>query len=202
MRTLFAGAMVATLVGCSCYVSPRAGIEACTGADGSWFACSDRTAINQTIDLDPTSFNPNPSTPKVKSSIAAKTGKPSVHARNKTDLAIKAATPTTAATKAEASAPGQPAETPDPVVAKAKITIAAKLQDPASVEFGEMKRAMRRNTLGQSVDTICGRVKGKNASSEEAADRPFLYLVKDDEAYVVDGPPTSAAATAYRNICP
>jgi hypothetical protein len=29
----------------------------------------------------------------------------------------------------------------------------------------------------------------------------FLYLVKDNEAFVVDGPPTSAAATAYRNIC-
>jgi hypothetical protein len=64
-----------------------------------------------------------------------------------------------------------------------------------------MNRAIRKNTLGQSVDTICGRVKGKKVSGEDAGDRPFLYLVKDDDAYVVDGPAGSAAATAYRNIC-
>ncbi len=64
-----------------------------------------------------------------------------------------------------------------------------------------MKRAIRLNMLGQSVDTICGRVKGKNASGETTGEKPFLYLVKDDDAYVVDGPPGSAAATAYRNIC-
>jgi hypothetical protein len=105
------------------------------------------------------------------------------------------------AAKVEPPAPGQPAATPDPVIIKAKTTIAAKLENPASAEFGEMNRAIRKNTLGQSVDTICGRVKGKKVSGEDAGDRPFLYLVKDDDAYVVDGPAGSAAATAYRNIC-
>ncbi|ANW05519.1 hypothetical protein LMTR13_13080 [Bradyrhizobium icense] len=84
---------------------------------------------------------------------------------------------------------------------KAKTTIAAKLEEPASAEFGEMKRAIRKNTLGQSVDTICGRVKGKKPSGEDTGDRPFLYLVTEDEAFVVDGPANSAAASAYRNIC-
>src|SRR6267378_3789253 len=84
---------------------------------------------------------------------------------------------------------------------KVRSTIAAKTEDPAAAEFGEMKRAIRKNTFGQPVDTICGRVKGKKASGEETGDRPFLYLVKDDDAYVVDGPAGSAAATAYRNIC-
>jgi len=201
MRTLIAGALAATLAGCSCYVSPQTGIEACTVADGSWFACFDRTAINQTIELEPTSSNANPPAAKFKSTIAAKTGKPPAHARDRT--VMKTATPTTAVAKVEPPAPDQPAETPDPIIAKAKITIAAKFPDPGSAEFGEMKRAMRKNMLGQSVDTICGRVKGKKVSGEEAvAEKPFLYLVKDDEAYVVDGPPGSAAATAYRNICP
>ena len=63
-----------------------------------------------------------------------------------------------------------------------------------------MKRAMRKNTLGKSVDTICGRVKGKKASGE-GGDWPYLYLVTEDEAYVVNGPANSAAASAYRNIC-
>jgi hypothetical protein len=106
-----------------------------------------------------------------------------------------------AAAKVELPASGRPAETSDQVIARAKTTIAAKLDDPRSAEFGEMKRAMRTNTLGKSVDTICGYVKGKKASGESTGDRPFLYLVKDDEAYVVDGPATSIAATAYRNIC-
>ena len=44
MRTLIVGALAATLVGCSCFVSPQSGIEACTGADGRGFACFDRNA--------------------------------------------------------------------------------------------------------------------------------------------------------------
>ena len=89
--------------------------------------------------------------------------------------------------KLEAPASSRPAETPDPVIVKAKTTIAAKLEDPASAEFGEMKRAMRKNTFGKSVDTICGRVKRKKPSGEDAGDWPFLYLVTEDEAYVVNG---------------
>ena len=95
----------------------------------------------------------------------------------------------------------QPAETSDPVIIKAKTTIAAKLEDPASAEFGEMKRATRKNTLGKSVDTICGRVKARITSDEEAGNRPFLYFVKSDAGFVVYGPAGSATETAYRNIC-
>jgi hypothetical protein len=215
MRTFFVGALAVTLVGCSCYVSPQAGIEACTGDVGG-FACFDRTAFRQAIEPEPAALDAGLSAPKTRSKIAARTEKPpSAHARHKADLATtttKSATPTTnvepAAAKVEPAAPkveppasGRPAETSDPVTAKAKITVAAKLEEPASAEFGEMKRAMRANTLGQSVDTICGRVKGRKRTGEGTGDMPFLYLVKDNEAFVVDGPPTSAAASAYRNIC-
>jgi hypothetical protein len=55
--------------------------------------------------------------------------------------------------------------------------------------------------LGQSADTICGRVKGKTTSGEDTGDRLFLYLVEEDQAYVVEGAAGSAAASAYRNIC-
>jgi hypothetical protein len=131
-----------------------------------------------------------------KTAIAANTE----DARDK-DLATKKAKSTMTAAKVEPPASGQPAEPSDPVITMAKTAIAAKLENPASAEFGEMKRAIRKNTFGQSVDTICGRVKGKKASGENTGDRLFLYLVKEDDAYVVDGPPSSAAATAYRNIC-
>ena len=200
MRTLLIGALAATLVGCSCPLSRQASMEACTDANG--FACFDKTALSQPIEPKPASSNDNSATTKVKSTIA-KTEKPlpadaSVRAFH---LDAKKAKPTMIAAKVEPPASGQPATTSDPVIIKAKTTIAAKLEDPASAEFGEMNRAIRKNTLGQSVDTICGRVKGKNVSGEDAGDQPFLYLVKDDDAYVVDGPAGSAAATAYRNIC-
>jgi hypothetical protein len=51
------------------------------------------------------------------------------------------------------------------------------------------------------MDTICGHVRAKRASGEEIGEKPFLYLVKEDDAYVVEGRADSAAAIAYRNIC-
>ena len=133
---------------------------------------------------------------------AAKTEKPSSDdERDKAYLATTKAKSTTAAAKVEPPASGHSAEPSDPVITRAKTAIAAKLEVPASAEFGEMKRAFRKNTFGKSVDTLCGRVKGKKASGEDTGDRPFLYLITEDDAYVVDGPPGSAAASAYRNIC-
>jgi hypothetical protein len=200
MRTLFVGALAATLVGCSCYISPETGFEACTGPTGNWFACSDRTSMRQTTEPELASLDANSVKQATKSKIAAKTAKPlSVRSGDKTRLA--AATAKSTATQATSPTVAPPSESPDPVLAKAKNTVAAMLEDPASAEFGEMKRAMRTNTLGQSVDTICGHVKSKKASADGSGDRPFLYLVKDNEAYVVDGPATSVSATAYRNIC-
>jgi len=193
MRTLLIGTLAATLVGCSYPWPPQASMEACTDANGLG-----RTAASRPI--EPTKSE----TTRTKSTSAAKTEEPSaVHVRDRSDLAATKPRPksTVIEAKVEAPASGRPAETSDPVIIKAKTTIAAKLEDPASAEFGEMKRAIRKNTLGKPVDTICGRVKGKKTSGEDAGDRPFLYLVTEDEAYVVDGPANSAAASAYRNIC-
>jgi hypothetical protein len=204
--------LAASLVGCSCFVSPQSGIEACTGADGRGFACFDKNvpaARLSQAEPESSSFDPGATRPREKSALAARTAKPASGAGGKTRHAEKAvqsatavatAVDSTAAAKAEPAAAGQPPAI-DPVIDKAKIAVAAKLEDPASAAFGEMNRSMRKNTLGQSVDTICGRVKSKKASGEGVGDRPFLYLVKDDEAYVADGSPTSAASTAYRNIC-
>jgi hypothetical protein len=159
-------------------------------------------AASRPIEPAPTSSKAHSAAPRVKSTIATKTQEPSIAlVRDRPQLAEKKAKSTTVDAKVEAPASARPAETSDPVIIKAKTTIAAKLEEPASAEFGEMKRAIRKNTLGQSVDTICGRVKGKTASGEDTGDRPFLYLVTEDEAYVVDGPAKSAAASAYRNIC-
>ncbi|MEH2496096.1 hypothetical protein V1294_002575 [Bradyrhizobium sp. AZCC 1678] len=200
MRTLLIGVLAATLVGCSCLLPPQASMDACMDASGS--GCLNGMAVSRSIEPAPASSRTNSATTKVKSTIATKTEKPSIaDVRDRPQPAEKKAKSSMIEAKVEAPASGRPAETSDPVISKAKTTIAAKLEDPTSAEFGEMKRAIRKNTLGKSVDTICGRVKGKKASGEDTGDRPFLYLVTEDEAYVVDGPANSAAASAYRNIC-
>lgn len=200
MRTLLIGTLAATLVGCSCILPPQVSMEACTDPNG--FGCLNGMAASQPSEPKPASSRTS-SVKTARSTIAAKTEEPSTgQVRDGPRLVEKKAKATMIDAKVEAPPSARPAETPpDPVIIKAKTTIAAKLEDPTSAEFGEMKRAIRKNTLGQSVDTICGRVKGKKTSGEDTGKRPFLYLVTEDEAYVVDGPANSAAASAYRNIC-
>jgi hypothetical protein len=81
----------------------------------------------------------------------------------------------------------------DPAIKKAKATITAKMGNPASVEFVEIKRASGANALGNSSDIVCGFVREKNGGP-----RPFLYLVPKDEAYIGG---YNIATSAYRHIC-
>jgi hypothetical protein len=98
MRTLLIGALAATLAGCSCLSPPQAGVEACT--DANRFACFDGTAASQPIEPKPASFKTNAATMETKSTIAAKTEKPSsAHARDRAHLAVKTAKSTLIAAK-------------------------------------------------------------------------------------------------------
>lgn len=198
MRTLFISALAAILAGCSCPLLPHVSMEACSETNG--FVCFDRTAESEPVEAELAALHAKSKPAKVKPEIA-KAEKPADAGDRATHPDAKNAKPTRVAAIIEPAASGPPGATSDPVIVKAKATIAAKLENPASAEFGELNRAVRKNVRGESVDTICGRVKGKNASGENTGDRPFLYLVKDDEAYVVDGSASLAAATAYRNIC-
>ena len=199
MRTLLIGILAATLVGCSYPLSPQASMEACANPNG-FGGGPNKMAASRPIEPAPASSRTSSAATKVKSTIAAR-ARSTAAVRDRPKPAEKKTTSTVIEAKVEAPASGRSAETSDPVIVKAKTTIAAKLEAPASAEFGEMKRAIRKNTLGKAVDTICGRVKRKKASGEDAGDWPFLYLVTEDEAYVVNGPANSAAASAYRNIC-
>jgi hypothetical protein len=73
------------------------------------------------------------------------------------------------------------------------------MEDPASVEFVDIKRAVK--TIDQSIEISCGHVKSKKNSGEAAGEKPFLYLVKENEAYIVGGNPDSMAAIVYRAHC-
>jgi hypothetical protein len=75
------------------------------------------------------------------------------------------------------------------------------MENSASVEFVDMKRLTREHILGQSVEVVCGHIKGKKKSGEATGERAFLYLVEEDEAFIVGGNPDSMAAIAYRANC-
>jgi len=198
MRTLLICTLSATLLGCACPGAQQVRLAGC-GAQG----CPQRVA-----DTPPVETKPAPVKPKVAAKKPAKpttatkaTTKPSPDQPSKPpEKAEQKAAAATTATPAAPPAP--PTDTSEAVVQKAKTKIAASIDEPASAEFDDMKRALRKNTFGQPIDTICGHVKGKKKSGENTGDLPFLYIVKDDTAYVVvDGNSESVAAVAYRTIC-
>ena len=166
---------------------------------------------------------PDPVPKKETTAIGGKAEGPATGRPSETSDPVPKKEPTTIAGRTEGSASGQPAETSGPVpkkepttiagrtedpasdqlsetvLKKAKITVAAKMEDPASVEFVDMKRAVK--TIDESIEIICGHVKGKKNSGEATGERPFLYLVKENEAYIVGGDPDSMAAIVYRAHC-
>ncbi len=131
-----------------------------------------------------------------KSTAAAKTETPRSPQLDGTSNASINANRTTAV-KTEAAQSSQPDDKLDPVLKKAMPTIAAKMENSASVELVEMKRA-EKEASGKSIDTICGYVRGKTASGEDTGDRPFLYLVQENEAYIGG---YNMATSPYHNLC-
>ena len=191
MGLLFIGVLAGILIGYGLGPS-QASLQECAPQ-----GCLDGAPTGPPMAQKSTALRPYPATAGAKSA-AVKSRKPSSAGSRGRAHVVKTAH---APSRTPASPTHRSAERPDPVLHKAKISVAAKMDDPASAEFGDMKRAIRMNMWGRPVDTICGHVRGKNASGSDTGDRPFLYLVKEDDAYVVAGKADSAAAIAYRNIC-
>jgi hypothetical protein len=147
------------------------------------------------------SATPDPAPKKATTTIGGKTEGPATGQPSETSDPVANKATTAIGAKTEDAATGQPSETSDPVLKKAKITVAAKMENPVSAEFVDMKRATRENTSGQPVEVICGHVKGKKKSGEATGERPFLYLVTGDEAYIVGSNPDSLEAIVYRAHC-
>jgi len=138
---------------------------------------------------------------KTTTATGSKTEGPATGQPAETSEPVRNKTTTATGAKTEGPSTGQLSETPDPVLKKAKITVAAKMETPASAEFVDLKRTIHENTFGQSFEVICGHVKGKKKSGEATGERPFLYFVKEDEAFIVGSNPDSMAAIAYRSHC-
>ena len=144
---------------------------------------------------------PGPVPEKEPTTIGGKTEGPASGQPSETSDPVPKKETTTIGGKTEGPASDQPSETSDPVLKKAKIMVAAKMEDPTYAEFVDMKRVMRKNSFGEPFEIICGHVKGKMKSGEATGERPFLYLVKEDEAFIVGGNPDSMAAIVYRAQC-
>ncbi|MGY3602542.1 hypothetical protein [Bradyrhizobium sp. Leo121] len=189
MGLLLIGLVAGMLIGYGMPPSTQASLQMC----GSKI-CFDGSVPPQ---AEPKASAPTPDT-AAKATKAATSAKPEKRSPPRRDTRVpRGKNPPPKAMEDRAAAAG----TSEAVLSKAKMSVAAKMEDPASAEFTDAKRAIRKNTLGRSVDTICGHVRGKKASGEDTGEKPFLYLVKEDDVYVVDGKANSAAAIAYRNIC-
>ena len=203
MRLLLISALAATLMGCTCFApqqAQQASLTGCTEANG--IACADgapgRSQIAAKKENSQHRRKANTHTKNAKSNIVPKMDAPSsVQPAEKSNTATNAES--TIAAKTETPQSSQLDDKSDSVIKKAKATIAAKIENPVSVEFVKMKRADRKDALGNSVDTICGYVSGKTASGGVTGDTPFLYLVQEDEAYI--GAFMATTAYRYRNIC-
>jgi len=189
MRLLLTAALTATLMGCS--FAPQQ--TACTEATA--FACSDAASLK----MDSKSLHREVIAAKKKevrnqANTDTKTARsdilPKTPSSSQPDNAI---TTSSIAVKPEAPQTSQFDDQSDPAIKKAKATITAKMGNPASVEFVEIKRASGANALGNSSDIVCGFVREKNGGP-----RPFLYLVPKDEAYIGG---YNIATSAYRHIC-
>jgi hypothetical protein len=196
MRVLLISALAAILIGCTRLAPPQATTKACLALAG--YACSGPT-------IAPTETHPsvrfgkktNPAARKANFTIAGKM-KPAMEVKKEPEVAPKIEAKT--GSKMEPLPAAQLNDKADPVTEKAKATIAATMENPASAEFREMRRAVR-NTLGQPIDIICGYVKGKNASGGDIGEKQFVYIVQLDEAYIVDGSGDVIAPAAYRYLC-
>ena len=214
MRTLLVGALSAALVSCNSPVPPRGTAERCTSQ-----GCFARTVAATQLQSKRTQFRPKSTIAVAKSkkvaakATAAAPQKEAVEEKVKSAVIIESdfapsAQPSLApdrgldkattgiAGKTEISESGQPVELSDPVLEKAKVAVAVKMENPASAEFVDIRPATR-----PPFEIICGHVKGKRKSGEATGERPFLYLVKEDEAYIVDRRPDSMAAIMYRAQC-
>jgi hypothetical protein len=194
MRLLIITALGATLAGCTWFAPQQARQAALTVGRPQM----DLKLLHDTVRKKNTRHHSkaNTHTKKAKLNTVLKMGaSSSAQADDKSNASINA-NPAIAATTGTPQSP-QPDDKFDPVMKKAIPAIAAKMANAASIKLLEMKRA-EKDVLGKSVDTICGYVRGKSASGEETVDRPFLYLVQKDEAYIGG---YNIATSPYHNLC-
>src|SRR5579871_1946944 len=198
MRTLLIASLAILVSGCACVAPSQLAMTGCQ--DATTFACIESSASGPGHDQKPSPQRANPGVRAAKDVPLPRSAKLSVEP-GKTHDHVASDFKSAPAAVPKASPAAQPSAPPDQVLDRARMAVAAKMDDLASVELVSPKRALRKNTLGAPLDSICGHVKGKTASGADMEERPFLYLVQENEAYIVNGSADITAAAAYRNIC-
>jgi hypothetical protein len=199
MKAILVGTAVLSLAGCTCAMPPQFATTSC--ADESGIGCLDRTAAMPPTEPTSAALQHEAIRKDAKAAVATKSAKPSTQSPGKSEPIANSAK-VAFATDGETKRSAQPNANSDRVINKAKVTISAKMdEDPSSIELVGLKRGVRKNTLGVPLDTICGYVKEKAAVGNDADQKPFLYLVKENDAYVVNGASDVTASAAYHNIC-
>jgi hypothetical protein len=199
MRAIFVSTTFLTVIGCTCAMPPQFATTWC--ADESGIGCLDRTATMPPTEPTPALLQHEAVRKDVKAAVATKGPKPSTQSPGKGEANANGPKVPFAA-DGETKRLAQPNDNVDRVINQAKATISAKIdEDPSSIELVGLKRGIRKNTLGVPLDTICGYVKAKSAVGNDADQKPFLYLVKENDAYVVNGAGDVTASAAYHNIC-
>jgi hypothetical protein len=87
-------------------------------------------------------------------------------------------------------------------IAEVKRVVSAKLKDPGSAKFGEIRASVdNRGSVG-----ICGIVNAKNSHGGYIGNHPFAAILADGKVahVIMDSPsdPTKVAREACRNIAP
>jgi hypothetical protein len=182
MRPLLISALATTLAGCACLAPQQP--HRVVKAEKTIAASKESLRYHRLVKNAESNIAPQPD------------ASPSAQPHDKPNIAVNEES--TVGAKSETLQSSQLGDTTDFVMKRARATVAAKMENPASVEFGEMTRADRKNANGKSIDSVCGFVRGKTASGGETGDRPFLYLVQEDEAYIGG---YFIATSPYHNIC-
>lgn len=129
MRTLLIGALAAILVSWSCYVPPQPDMATCTQANA--YFCFDGVTDPAPVESKSTSIRAHPAKKEVKAALTKKTNPTPVRIDDRAATEV-AKSSVVAKTEAPSS---QAIEKSDPTLTNAKITVAAKMEDPASAEL-------------------------------------------------------------------
>src|ERR1700720_2660214 len=158
-----------------------------------------KIAKSDTVSNVSSSVQPNDKSNNLSNAKSPVAAKPETAQSSQPDSTSNVSTnaKSTAIAKTENPQSTQLDEKLDPVLKKAMPTIAARMENSVSVELVEMKRA-EKTAAGKSIDTICGYVRGKTAAGAGTAERQFLYLVQENEAYVGG---YNMAISPYHDLC-
>jgi hypothetical protein len=83
------------------------------------------------------------------------------------------------------------------LIKKAKATIAAKMTDPNSAEFEKVERAVSKNALDNSIDTVCGYVRDKNSEPKLFLQLPSVLEVPESTETSLSS--RSSSASSYNS---